>query len=244
MRTSDPQRQLQPDQVDWSNPDHWHDNDFLIGPVRADNMIPLRSLFDNGARIALSSDYDVSDINPFVGMQNAMTRAPQALPTLQDVVKAYTINGAYVMRQEDRTGSLEVGKYADLIALDQDIFSIPQNTISNTMVTMTMLGGSLIYGQLPLGVNDATLGSSVMQLFPSITSGHCALEFRDAAAQMFTVEVTDGRGALVSTQQHVHGGLVSRLNIALEGQAEGLYQVTVKPEGGKAAQVLKVVVSR
>lgn len=229
---------------DWSNPDHWHDNDFLIGPVRADNMIPLRSLFDNGARITLSSDYDVSDINPFVGMQHALTRAPQALPTVQDVVKAYTINGAYVMRQEDRTGSLEVGKFADVIALDQDIFTIPQNTISNTMVTMTMLGGDVIYGQLPLGANDARVGSSAMQLFPSITSGHCALEIRDAAAQKLAVEVTDAKGALISTQVHAHGGQVSRLNIDLEAQAEGIYQVTVKPEGGSSVRAFKVVVSR
>lgn len=92
------------------------------------DAIPVRSLFDNGARITLSSDYDVSDINPFVGMQNALTRTPQALPTVQDVVKAYTINGAYVMRQEDRTGSLQVGKYADLVSLDQDIFTVPVNT--------------------------------------------------------------------------------------------------------------------
>lgn len=229
---------------DWSNPDHWHDNDFLIGPVRADNMIPVRSLFDNGARITLSSDYDVSDINPFVGMQNALTRAPQALPTVEDVVKAYTINGAYVMRQEDRTGSLEVGKYADLITLDQDIFSIPVNSISNTMVTMTMLGGQVIYGQLPLGVNDASANSVAMQLFPTITSGHCTLEIRDPVARVFVVEVTDAKGALVSTQQQRHGGEVSRLNIQLDGQGEGVYHVAVKPEEGGIARVLKVVVVR
>lgn len=229
---------------EWSNPDHWHDNDFLIGPVRADNMIPVRSLFDNGARITLSSDYDVSDINPFVGMQHALTRAPQALPTLQDVVKAYTINGAYVMRQEDRTGSLEVGKYADLIALDQDIFTVPQNTISNTMVTMTMLGGEVIYGQLPLGVNDALIGSTAMQLVPSITSGPCALDIRDGAPRIFVVEVTDAKGALISTQQHVHGGQVSRLSLDFATQAEGFYHVLVKGEGVYAARAFNVVVRR
>jgi predicted amidohydrolase YtcJ len=229
---------------DWSNPDHWHDNDFLIGPVRADNMIPVRSLFDNGARITLSSDYDVSDINPFVGMQHALTRAPQALPTMQDVVKAYTINGAYVMRQEDRTGSLEVGKYADLIALDQDIFTVPQNTISNTMVTMTMLGGEVIYGQLPLGVNDALAANTAVALLPSITTGTSMLELRGLAQGRYTVEVTDSKGALMTSSSHVHGAGLSRVNLDLSPHAEGLYQVLLRGPSGAMVQALKLVVSR
>lgn len=229
---------------DWSNPAHWHDNDFLIGPVRADNMIPVRSLFDNGARITLSSDYDVSDINPFVGMQNALTRTPQELPTVQDVVKAYTINGAYVMRQEDRTGSLEVGKYADLVALDQDIFTVPVNTIASTTVTMTMLGGDVIYGQLPLGLDDAEAEGSIMQVFPSLTAGPFVLEVRDRRPQTFLVEVTDAKGSLITTQRHMHGGQASRLPIDLQGRAEGVYQVVVRSEAKNLVQTLKVVVRR
>ena len=134
---------------EFTQPDHWHDSDFLIGADRADHMIPLRSLFDEDALVTLSSDYDVSEISPFVGIQNALSRSPEALPTLQDAIKAYTINGAYVMRQEDRAGSLEVGKFADLILLDQDIFDIPVASIGKTTVTATMLGGKLVHGELP-----------------------------------------------------------------------------------------------
>jgi len=103
---------------DFTNPMHWHDNDYLVGPELSENIIPLRSLKENGARIALSSDWDVSSLSPFVGLQNAVTRTPQAL-SLEDAIIAYTLNAAYVMRQEDKVGSLEVGKEADFIVLDK-----------------------------------------------------------------------------------------------------------------------------
>ena len=128
----------------FTNPEHWHDNDELVGPEVADNIIPLKSLKENGARITLSSDWDVSTLNPFVGIQHAVTRIPQEL-SLEEAVKAYTINAAYVMRQEDKVGSLEVGKEADLTILDRNIFEIPVSQIGQTQVLGTYLKGELIY---------------------------------------------------------------------------------------------------
>jgi hypothetical protein len=129
---------------DFAQPSHWHENDFLIGE-RAEPLIPLKDLFEAGAKITLSSDWDVSDLNPFIGMQNALTRKPQHLTRLEDVIAAYTINGAYTMRQEDKVGSLEVGKHADLIVLNQNLFEIPVNRINKTKVLMTFLAGELVY---------------------------------------------------------------------------------------------------
>ena len=129
---------------DFTKPENWKENEFLIG-TRANNLVPLKSLHDAGARITLSSDWDVSDLNPFVGMQNALTRKPQNLPDLKSVVEAYTINAAYVMRQEQKTGSIEVGKYADLIVLDQNIFDAPTDKISKTKVLMTFLAGNRVH---------------------------------------------------------------------------------------------------
>ncbi|RMG83255.1 MAG: amidohydrolase [Bacteroidetes bacterium] len=129
---------------DFTQPDHWHENDYLIDPALNENIVPLKSLYDAGARITLSSDWDVSTLNPFVGLEHAVTRAPQALP-LAEAIKAYTINAAYVMRQEDRVGSIEVGKEADLIVLDQNIFEIQPNQIHQTVVLETYLQGRLIY---------------------------------------------------------------------------------------------------
>ena len=54
-------------------------------------------------------------------MQNAITRSPQEI-SLEEAIKAYTINAAYVMRQEDKVGTLEVGEEADFIILNQNLF--------------------------------------------------------------------------------------------------------------------------
>ena len=97
-----------------------------------------------GARLTLSSDWDVSELNPFIGMQNAVTRTPQEI-SLEDAVKAYTLNAAYVMRQEQKVGSIEVGKEADLIVLDRNIFEIPANQINGTKVDLTCLKGKVVF---------------------------------------------------------------------------------------------------
>ncbi|MFH6605085.1 amidohydrolase family protein [Maribacter algicola] len=62
-------------------------------------------------------------------------------------MKAYTINSAYVMRQENKVGTLEVGKEADFIVLSQNLFDIPTNQINQTQVLETYLKGELIYEQ-------------------------------------------------------------------------------------------------
>ncbi len=131
---------------DFTQPDHWHDNDYLIGADLNDNNIPLKSLHEANARITLSSDWDVSALNPFIGLQNAVTRSPQAL-SLEEAIKAYTINAAYVMRQEHKVGSLEVGKEADFILLDRNIFDIPSDQINQVKVDETYLQGRLVYAR-------------------------------------------------------------------------------------------------
>lgn len=143
---------------DFTNPENWSENEAFLGRDRSDNIVPLRSLYEAGARIALSSDWDVSTANPFVGMEQALTRSPQALPTLEEVIKAYTLNAAYVMRQEDRVGSLEVGKYADLVVLNQNLFDIPIQQIRNTNVLLTLLAGREVYRDASFtGVVDGDL---------------------------------------------------------------------------------------
>lgn len=129
---------------DFTQPDQWHENDYLVDATLNENIVPLKSLQEAGARITLSSDWDVSTVNPMVGLQNAVTRHPQAL-SLEEAIKAYTINAAYVLRQEDRVGSLEVGKLADFIILDSNIFDIPANEINQVEVEETYLQGQLVY---------------------------------------------------------------------------------------------------
>ncbi|WP_299460065.1 amidohydrolase [uncultured Microscilla sp.] len=128
----------------FTHPDHWSENAALVGTALANDLVPLKNLVNAKARLTLSSDWDVSTLNPFVGMQNAVTRSPQEI-SLEEAVKAYTINAAYTMRQENKVGTIEVGKEADLIVLDRDIFSISPNTIGQTQVVQTYLRGKLVY---------------------------------------------------------------------------------------------------
>ena len=130
---------------DFTNPENWEENEAFLCEDRTANIIPLKSLYNAGARITLSSDWDVSSPNPFVGMQNVLTRSPQELPSIEEVIKSYTINAAYIMRQNDKVGSIEIGKYADLIVLDQNLFQIPINQIAQTKILLTLLGGEEIY---------------------------------------------------------------------------------------------------
>ncbi len=129
---------------EFTQPEYWHDNDHLLGSDLANNQVPIKSLKEAGARITLSSDWNVSSLNPFVGIQNAVTRSPQNI-SLEEAIKAYTLNGAYVMRQEDKVGSLEVGKLADFVVLDNDIFTIPRTQIKQTKIVLTIFDGEEIY---------------------------------------------------------------------------------------------------
>jgi predicted amidohydrolase YtcJ len=76
--------------------------------------------------------------------------------SLTDAIAAYTINGAYVNFMEDESGSIEVGKYADLIVIDRNLFKIPETEISEANVVLTMLDGEMIYGSWDMKVLEKT----------------------------------------------------------------------------------------
>lgn len=111
---------------------------------RAYNAYRLNDLQQSGAKVVLSSDWTVSPLNPFIGIQSAVDRGEQSI-TLRQAIKAYTINAAYLMRQENETGSLEVGKAADLIVIDRNLFEIKTSEISQTKVLLTMLEGETVW---------------------------------------------------------------------------------------------------
>lgn len=125
-------------------PPFLEDNEPLIGQ-RAYRMLPLRQLHDSGARVTLSSDWDVNPLSPLGIMHNALSLGERSLPSLQAAVRAYTLDAAYSLRQEQDTGSLEVGKQADLVVLDRDIFQLPLEQLGQTRVLWTLLGGEQVY---------------------------------------------------------------------------------------------------
>jgi predicted amidohydrolase YtcJ len=95
--------------------------------------------------------------SPWLGMWIALTRAterggvlvPEERLTREQALRLYTINNAYVNREEKDKGSLEVGKLADLIIIDQDILSCPSNAIPRTKVLTTIVGGKVVYERKP-----------------------------------------------------------------------------------------------
>ena len=130
---------------DFTLPQHKGDVAELIGQIKADFQIPVKTMVDSGAKVTLSSDWDVSPLNPFIGMQHALERGAESVD-IRKAVELYTINPAYVMRQEDKVGSLVAGKEADFIVIDTDILW-PDNKpyIKDTKVTLTVLKGKAVY---------------------------------------------------------------------------------------------------
>lgn len=124
----------------------------------ADGYLPVKSIYDTGARITLSSDWDVSSLSPFVGMQNSLNRAEESLPDLRAALRAYTIDAAYLMRSEESTGSIEEGKLADIIVIDQNIFEIPTNRIGETQVLLTLLAGEEVFRATSFDAAGAAVG--------------------------------------------------------------------------------------
>jgi predicted amidohydrolase YtcJ len=125
-----------------------------LGPERSQHLYPARSLLDAGALIAGGSDWSVSGFNAFEAMEHAITRAeargsdpllPEQSIPLSAMVDAYTINAAFALRQERTTGSLEVGKRADFIVLDRDVFAIDPFELHDTRVLSTYLDGREVY---------------------------------------------------------------------------------------------------
>lgn len=128
----------------------------LVGKKRSAELYPIRSLASCGAVLTAGSDWPVSSLNPFAAMEVAVTRKkegdvvgepwlPDYRTDLKTMLAAYTIGGAYVNHEDDATGSLEVGKAADLIVIDRNVFEIRPEQIHATKVLMTVLDGQVVF---------------------------------------------------------------------------------------------------
>ena len=150
-----------------------------LGEERALKMYPVKSLMDAGVTVTFSSDHPVTSINnPFWAIQAAVTRnlyageffgveditdmddptwllGPDERVSVKDAIEAYTINGAYQLFREHEVGSIAVGKRADFIIADRDIFDLNPIDISDTKVLATIFNGRVVYEVSPI-VNSLT----------------------------------------------------------------------------------------
>ena len=127
-----------------------------VGPDRMAGAYAWHTALDNNVHLAFGSDFPVELINPFYGLHAAVTRQDrnnqpkdgwykdEAL-SIEDAFKAFTIGAAYAAHDEQNNGSLEPGKYADFIVIDQNIFTIDPKDIWKTQVLETWVNGQRIY---------------------------------------------------------------------------------------------------
>ena len=127
-----------------------------IGHDRASRTYAFRTFLDHGVRLALGTDWDVAPLDPAQTIYAAVTRAtldgknpngwfPEQKLTVEEAVEAYTMGSAYAEFQENVKGSIAPGKLADMVLLSQDIFRIPPESIRNTKVLKTFVGGKLVW---------------------------------------------------------------------------------------------------
>lgn len=127
----------------------------LIGNIRFQWQYPIKTILNSGAHIGFGSDFFVSPLNPLEGIQVAVTRnlldcskdpfLPAEIISLKEAINAYTMGSAYMNHLDQETGSLEVGKFADFIVLDTNLFEIAQSEIHKVKVIKTFIDGKCIY---------------------------------------------------------------------------------------------------
>lgn len=127
-----------------------------IGRLRCASTYAFRTFLQNGVRMAFGSDWSVAPLDPILGLDAAVNRAtldgktpegwfPEQKLTLAEALRAYTIENAYASFMESKTGSITVGKYADLALLDRDLFAVPPSEIAKARVDLTVLAGRVVY---------------------------------------------------------------------------------------------------
>lgn len=128
----------------------------VIGDERAQHLYPFGSLQQGGATLVAGSDWSVSTMNPWEAIEVAVTRVDpydggeplnvEQSIALEQAIAAFTSQAAFGVREEDRLGTLEVGKRADLVLVDSDPFTLPAEQLSDVLVLGTWMDGRRVYG--------------------------------------------------------------------------------------------------
>lgn len=130
----------------------------MLGETRFQELEPIAKFIDAGAVVAFGSDWPIDGLDEWYDLKVAATRqgrtvngvTPPRLDndrnlTVTEVLRSATIDSAYAQHREDVIGSLEVGKFADMIVIDRNVFTITPEDIENVKVLLTVVGGKTVY---------------------------------------------------------------------------------------------------
>ena len=128
----------------------------IIGPERIKTTYAFRSFLDHDVTLAFGSDWSVAPATPLEGIYAAATRrtldganpngwVPEEKISVEDALRAYTVNGAYASFEEHMKGSLAPGKLADFVILEENLLDIEPETIKDVPVHSTYVGGRRVY---------------------------------------------------------------------------------------------------
>jgi predicted amidohydrolase YtcJ len=128
----------------------------VIGAKRCETTYAFRSLLDSGARLAFGSDWFVAPPTPLEGIYGAVTRrtidrknpsgwVPQQKITVEEALRAYTIDAAHAGFNELKLGSIEPDKLADIVVLGRNPFEVPPNELDKVPIRYTIVAGKVRY---------------------------------------------------------------------------------------------------
>lgn len=127
-----------------------------VGLERSKGAYVWKSLVDAGSVLAFGTDYQVEPLNPMEGLYAAVTRKdrleeegngwfPEQKLSMDEAIKYYTLGSAYAQFMDDRKGIIKPGYLADIVIVDKDLLTIPENEIMKTKVDYTIVGGKVVY---------------------------------------------------------------------------------------------------
>ncbi len=156
IRESDIKRCNDLDVIISAQPYHMYEEPWIvnkIGKERERYTYAFKSFLDNNVKLCFGSDWPVVTLDPIQGIYSAVTRltsagnelVPEEKISVENAIKCYTINAAYANYDENKLGSIEVGKLADMVVLCEDLFLIDPKDIKNVKVDMTVFDGEVIY---------------------------------------------------------------------------------------------------
>jgi len=118
-----------------------------LGEERAQRVMPLKSIYSEGVKLCGGSDSSITPLDPILGIHSALNHPNEAESLdINSAIEMFTINGAYASFSEKEKGSIEKGKYADIVFLNKDPFNTsPKDFYSEIKVVAVISKGQLVY---------------------------------------------------------------------------------------------------